>query len=378
MSGELFAYIDESGDPNPAVPDPFCLGVLLSKMPFSSDFFSKAFSKLACDKDFEERDRITLDRGYFHASFDSKNAHSYCCRAINQCGYEFEFRFSKFDKSKIKNLHDGKAYDAKLIHRHCIDVLLLNETIFSPDTFIVNIADRPGSFSSEQVDSWEMLFIDTVLQSSLPNPIIPIRIPEIQVNLVDTSNSGMQSVDFLLWATQRNALQDDAIWLTRSGIKLSSRISFQGDPWLDEYYYHIKELEKQTHTGIMDIPAASNVGLILQHSESRVSVYSSIESSICSASLELDNVKNMYVKRLVRDACALIGNTHVNTKDIYTIACCYLLLVDSYPFYDLGDRASVERAYTCKHLCLNVAYRQNIDWFFWANDWIKCRKQTHA
>ncbi len=79
-------YSDESTFSDPRL----CIGVgmLLSDSDISAALITNAMNALREDPDrFEGRSKTiddrTIERGYFHASEDSKNAHSHLCNQIN-------------------------------------------------------------------------------------------------------------------------------------------------------------------------------------------------------------------------------------------------------------------------------------------------------
>jgi hypothetical protein len=72
----LYAYIDEMGTPSSCGNEEFALGAFLSETDIPEELMCLAFERLAADPDIIDMDRETIQRGYFHASEDSKNAHS--------------------------------------------------------------------------------------------------------------------------------------------------------------------------------------------------------------------------------------------------------------------------------------------------------------
>src|SRR4051812_26671280 len=115
---EAWVYIDESQSPHAAGVDegqPFWLGALITAFPIEQKLIAEALDKLRADPDAagNVHDIATLSRGYFHASDDSKNAHSWICQAIVAAPIDATFSATQwfFDR------HDSDQYKGADLHR---------------------------------------------------------------------------------------------------------------------------------------------------------------------------------------------------------------------------------------------------------------------
>ncbi|MBC7408803.1 MAG: hypothetical protein H7339_10480 [Arcicella sp.] len=62
-------------------------GIFISETQVNQEVVVHALKLLADDTDFDKKmDDRTINHGYFHASEDSKNAHSHFCRSIVERG----------------------------------------------------------------------------------------------------------------------------------------------------------------------------------------------------------------------------------------------------------------------------------------------------
>ena len=146
---EWYIYIDESGDPNPQIVEGseaiFSAGMLLTTSEVVQSQINEALGKLKNDSDFDDDlDTNTLDRGYFHASFDSKNAHSYICRvasSVNPALLEV-FRFDRTSEGYRQRSDET----ARTRHVNFVNLLICRSSTSRIDKVNVFIAERQQTF----------------------------------------------------------------------------------------------------------------------------------------------------------------------------------------------------------------------------------------
>jgi len=114
-----YVYCDEStfSDPKPCIG----IGMLITETEIAPSAIEEALQRLQNDPDIliepaKKLDEQTLKRRYFHASEDSKNAHSYLCEQINKLDAA-EFVCDFFDKYKLPT---HEQYDDYLYHQASI------------------------------------------------------------------------------------------------------------------------------------------------------------------------------------------------------------------------------------------------------------------
>lgn len=203
---ELWVYVDESSSPHPTAntDEAFWLGALVTTQPIDGTITDEALARLRKDPDAQgnDSDAKTLARGYFHASFDSKNAHSALCRSIVDGGLDGEFSatFWRFGR------HNSGEYSGAGLHR--MSVLLTTQRTLDDHCDTVNfvIARRQGSFDDAQIAEWPNYSRNTQLESLARWPgglPFRVRFPRITTRATNADEPGVQICDFVLWAAQR-------------------------------------------------------------------------------------------------------------------------------------------------------------------------------
>ena len=144
----LYIYIDESGAPSTSDKDPFYIGVFASTKKIGTDFFSQALQDLKNDAEFESNkiDRTTYERGYFHSSLDSKNGHSYSCRAIANILWPCEFYVSCIDKNYMNQRDKDELNTEGKMHHHALIISQMEFLNDRWDQLEIYIAERRRKF----------------------------------------------------------------------------------------------------------------------------------------------------------------------------------------------------------------------------------------
>jgi len=214
-----YVYCDEStfSDPKPCIG----IGMLITETEIAPSAIEEALQRLQNDPDIliepaKKLDEQTLKRRYFHASEDSKNAHSYLCEQINKLDAA-EFVCDFFDKYKLPT---HEQYDDYLYHQ--ASILSSIRATYTIDHVKFYFESRDNL----SIDSLIKMYKD-LEQNSLMGiynlPFIPHFFPPVSFEIADKSNPGIQFVDFILWAVNRH-VNGESTWFER--INFSSKTSF--------------------------------------------------------------------------------------------------------------------------------------------------------
>lgn len=226
MGADAWVYVDESQSPYATGTDsgqPFSVAALITESPIPASLVDDALAALRSDPDAANNphDQATLRRGYFHASEDSKNAHSALCRAIANSGIVASLDVSlwHFDRK------DGSERSGTALHR--VSVLLSALGVLQDDYDAVHFvaALRDKTFDANVAAQFPNYIREQMLHSAASMPQLHARFPRISMRATDGSDPGVQVCDFVLWAVQRARLDrltpkgnDD--WVKRLGLRL--------------------------------------------------------------------------------------------------------------------------------------------------------------
>lgn len=178
----------------------------------------EAMKDLKKDPDKNAQDEITLERGYFHACEDSKNAHSHICTNINKY---------------------VKGYFTSFLHKNSESTLELEELYsLAKDSIGLNLFyirnEISVSFEGRNKDS-EKKFIDwyedlknKIFPNLYENPYIETCFPPISFVIHDKHSTAGQICDFILWAALRHYDKNDPIWWDRLNGILHMKMASNG------------------------------------------------------------------------------------------------------------------------------------------------------
>ena len=220
-----YIYVDESkfSKPNPCIGT----GMLISDEEINDEIIKNAITDLHNDPDRHEQpsgklDDATLNRGYFHACKDSKNAHSHLLDKINKSlNSEFISDFHNICK-KQKYFEDEIYYKLSFINSTFRGVQTRNKFSFF-------IEDRHGLNEDDFKKNHKELE-NNLLLSIYDLPIMPIYFPEIKYHIVGKENPGVQCADFLLWTVNRR-VNGDNTWYDRINSSIKSNFLTINEDW---------------------------------------------------------------------------------------------------------------------------------------------------
>jgi len=314
-------YFDESifSEPNPYVG----YGALITDEKIEYQIINEALKNLYNDKDrFEsenkEKDQRTLDRGYFHATDDSKNAHSHICTQINKkVNGDFS---SNFMEPKLKN-------DEKIIFK--TTSMLSSLRLFNFRHPIKFIFEERQGLNEKVIKKWYKETEMDILKNIYNYPFIPACFPKIEVEIADKNNPGLQIVDFILWSVNRKINGIDK-WYNRLHSKLrmnmnpqKNKMNWGGEDLIinngverPKHYYQIEDFPNED-----DITVTENMMVnIYLHAEKVIKFYS-INKLPEHLTHQNEDIKNIASGLMDKDS-----------KDrISKVACQYLKLFDTVP-----------------------------------------------
>jgi len=240
--GHLYAYCDEATF-KAAAGQTHAVGALLTDAPVTQELVDSALDRLRSVGSSDSRDIATLERGYFHASEDSKNAHSVLCTEINN-RIEGEF------------FYDGTRNEPSVLVRHArvpdeeahLSVMFQGALIHLTQharALTLTIEGRAGFNERTATRVVEALY-DGMEAQLWKQPNIPCMFPMYSLAVRGKDDPGLQVVDFLLWATNRtNQDPPRTDWYDRIEKLLSDRVSFEGSPEMSGGFILKRMVRKQ-------------------------------------------------------------------------------------------------------------------------------------
>lgn len=351
---DAWVYIDESQAPHARGVEkgqPFWLGALITEQAVEGRLLDDALERLRLDPDAHgsKRDAATLDRGHFHASLDSPNAHSWICRAAAEQldGCRFVASQWYFDRQ------GGGDFEGARLHRLGALTSIIEVLQDDYDAVHVRLAGRAGSFEEKDADEWPGYCRREFLASVVRLGMMPTRFPPIDAKLVDGRDPGVQLCDFVLWAVQRArpvalTLTGKRDWLDRLKLSLSGAGGAEGGPlqilqgrW-GPWRRH-RSIEPQDES-----PSVRDVAK-LDHDE-RWRLVEGIAADLHRAMTAAPGSKRIghLVPELTRAVAGLeaAGTAPESERDehLQAIFVAFLLVCDTMPVYDVREAAEWNRA----------------------------------
>ncbi len=210
MSIELdsvYIYIDET-----IFKDKY-VGVcaLETHRPIENDIIIAALDDLKNDPDSigNKQDHATMERGHFHGSEDSPNAHSHFAKRIKSTTHGvIHFSYIPFQNNLIKETD---------FRRKTIESFMMTLKSSRPMTIYF---ERRNGFSKDVFQSQIKKLYMSLDRMAYENPFLPTFYPKIEIVPSGKSNPGIQVVDFLLWTLNWKLYEPTnkkAHWLLRAG-----------------------------------------------------------------------------------------------------------------------------------------------------------------
>lgn len=362
---EIWIYVDESGDPALSARSGesryFSLGALTVQTPITEEPINRALDKLHEDPDAQANtcDQKSLQRGYFHASFDSKNAHSHICKEIAElCPADFQFQ--RFDKTKVSQ---GRLFRSTSASFHKDMVNLVATKVSGKRIQRVNfcVAERQ-TFPQGVADYWKEQFLERLTVSTAELPQVPCYFPKLHVRTVPGDHPGIQAADFLLWAVSRKyGNRYDRVWYDRVGLKVESTSSESHGPFY--------EANLQLNNPISESPASSLVPLEYIKAPKN---NPSKEELIRYFQWAKDKIQELAQKGLpthashltdeVNEVANLLGYFTILPTTIKHVTSLALRLADTVPLYEPTNKQEVHFSIDAKKWLGLVYLGQEMNW----------------
>ncbi len=198
LSAEMFLYVDETTFNSPDGVRMIGVGVLVSPEPIAADLVTAALEHLAVDPDRHDPNTKTLDdgtlsRGHFHASEDSKNAHSWLARQIHAR--------VKGQLLLATTTSRGKGSEADYRHQSLQSLVSALKT----KRPVLIVFEARSGFSKESAAGVVETLYRGLDQSAYGLPLLPTYYPQVSVLVQPKSNPGLQVADLLIWAAVQKA-----------------------------------------------------------------------------------------------------------------------------------------------------------------------------
>lgn len=195
----LYVYVDETSYVDANGTEMIGSGILVTPTAVAPAVIERALQMLREDPDrskpeHKQRDDETLARGFFHASEDGQNAHSWLARAI-VAHVTGRFLFA----TAARTLQGSERDYRRQVMQNLVRALKTTHAIH------LTFEERSG-FSHIAAETIVRTLHEALDWSTYDLPLIPSFYPEVIVTVTSKKEPGLQVTDLLLWATvQRKA-----------------------------------------------------------------------------------------------------------------------------------------------------------------------------
>lgn len=221
----MFVYLDETEFGEGAFSG---YASLITETRIEQKVIDEALEDLRNDHDrFKMPQRImddrTLERGFFHAADDSKNAHSHFCNSINK------HVVGDF-KSHVFHLNECGFSDVNEMYNLASKLSVVG--LFSKSKNLTFIFERRSGLSvNSLLEKWWPELWKGLSQNCFISPFIVKYYPDVMFEISDKNEPGLQVVDFMLWSSQRAAYMNDSKWYDRLNGWSKVSMSTVGGSW---------------------------------------------------------------------------------------------------------------------------------------------------
>lgn len=372
---EIFIYVDEAGNPN--IKDfkgddnnrYFQVGAAVFSHEVTQEVIERAISELkkVDTAILTSSDIKTLERGYFHASFDGPYAKSKLMDEANK--FDIEFYHNKYDKQKHSKLGLQPLIEQELHFKliHLCSVIGLNYGVKKINLYV---AQRDKSFPLGSEQKWIESFYQELRYSLVGNPAIKTPFPELNVSIVNGQHPGIQISDLLLWATTRKnrTTSPQGDWYDRIKIGTSANATIPNDPLSMSDFYVNKHISKRIGNIIYDITPSD-----LDNFEKTLSTdkFHSLVMWIEDIVLKNYNNKDLnYLNSYLKKAVFIIKNpVNPSIEDIKTICEAFLMIFDTVKIAENLESDDLKLALIAKRFAVIILAGKEIRWFTMANEW---------
>ncbi|ACL66392.1 hypothetical protein A2cp1_3057 [Anaeromyxobacter dehalogenans 2CP-1] len=369
---EAWLYVDESQAPSVGAADagrPFRVGALLLEEPVPDAIIAAALANLSDDPDARGNtmDEKTLTRGYFHASFDSANAHSNLTQAIVNAGLRGHFQDMQWRFNQPGGNEHG---DSQL---HSLVNLLGVLHVLQDDYDAVNlvVALRGGTFEEAHAVRWQSELYASLLASAAVQPNLPIRFPRVSLELARANDAGIQVCDMLLWAVQRARYdllkaKGRSEWVERLGLQMRSASAEQAGPQASAEGVLGGFQERSFLPNVF-----TAVPRILEKlgNDDVAELLREIEADVREASNKYENQRIKHLQQRLTVALASVDAANATPESFAELARAFILVCDTLPIYDPADPEQCARAWEKRRVAALVCNQTDLRWISMARFW---------
>lgn len=321
-------------------------GLLVINKPVTESIIKEALNELDKDSDKNEIDLKTLSRGYFHASEDSKNAHSHLCKSIvkNLTGY-FRYSFFNLNKASVETLPSAK----ERFRRLTLKIASLGFFSDEAKEVFLTIESR-NNFVASHAKIWLEQFFDEFDRMAYDQPSFFTYYPNIHLNIVGKINPGIQIVDFLLWSLNRaNKEIADLTWLNRLELRQYTWMHDE-EKFENGGIYHLNNYKLKL--GKLNYPFTSKD---IQSENDLLQIFSVIETVLQNLVRSKLPPHVEHLKFLLLSISSYLnGSTKLTETTLHKICSTFIRFFDTLPIYqelNALDKEKWELLLQSKKLC---------------------------
>lgn len=205
--------------------------------------------------------------------------------------------------------------------------------------------------------------------------MMPMRIPDMQIEVIGPEQAGIQFVDFVLWAAQRRKFHNNDIWLKRLGIGGYFSLNDSNMAMNFENFYHIEELPVK-HIRELGGIAYHAVEDLLHDTEFVNMAMPKIENAILLIGEKyLDKVSNELLADRVVLLRKRLESSGFSIRELDELCNLFILLVDDIPIYNESDKEDITHAYAAKLLCCRTLDKRGLNRAGLVTRWLAVRKR---
>lgn len=307
-------------------------GMLVTAEPVRTDVISSALTNLGDDPDRADPktrkwDDATLGRGYFHASEDSANAHSWLARAIHSHVkgtflFSYARRMGKGDERDFRT-HAMHNLVRGLRTRQAVSIIFEQRSGFS-NVSAATIID--ALYSALDAAAYDL-------------PMLPTYYPAVMISVRPKNEAGLQIVDLLLWATiQKNECPDKPKARVFSWCGL--QFQYQAGPvaaraqYWSKYAVNNDTAVSEDESSLLAPYPVSPDTLDDATEEELVQYYCFAERCIHAAAAQSLPESAAHLSTMVKEASKTLQKQYAGPREIESVARTFIRLFDTMPIYD--------------------------------------------
>lgn len=322
----LYVYADETIFPINGEKNGLGYGLFVSQTEITQRTIDEALSNLKSDLDFDlKKDSQTLQKGYFHASEDGKNAHSHLCTSINK-NVKGIFAYTYSDHNKPKEIAQ-KGFTNRILNRCLSDSTL--ELFRSTEEIFLTIEQR-DTLSKFSLAKWLKSLYELYDKATYDILSFKTFYPNITITLKDKKEPGLQVIDFLIWAVNRTKRNiPDKKWHERIRYASSYYSVEQQGQNGGQYYLNTLHFSRTIPKGYpYEFIEPQNWNALLK-------AYLNIERFLVLMDKKdfTDETLHLYNDFSSISSKLKIEGYHLNKADISLLGSVFLRLFDSIPLY---------------------------------------------